>query len=61
MKMDVWSVLISSLHDWGPGQYAEEVPHQLPGVNLQEWHGLIHHDYDFVDHMMIDSETIGGD
>lgn len=55
MGIKVWSDLIGSLYD-----HSKDDAHLLPGVNLYEWLELIRSDYDSVDRMLIDGETIGG-
>ena len=56
MTFDEWSILFNSLHV--RGCWDEDT--WLPGSDIWEWYGLREHDYDAVDRMLIDGETIGG-
>lgn len=51
-----WEALLSSLYDVGRdgGEF-------VPGVCVREWVELLRHDYDAVDMMYLDSDTLGGD
>ena len=53
---DVWSVLLESIWD----QSIHGKKHLVRGQNLEEWCSLSQHDYDSIDKMLIDIETIGG-
>lgn len=55
MNLSTWEILLDSLWDWDG-----EVPYQIPGPNLPEWLGVIEHDYEDVDRIYVDAETIGG-
>lgn len=52
--------LFPSLWDWGPGMVCPSVPFLVKGVDLNEWGSLVLADYDEVDRLYIDHETIGG-
>jgi hypothetical protein len=56
MSVSDWSNLIDSLFDCGEGGLS----FLLPGSDLGEWLCLIQHDYDEVDRLYLDYETIGG-
>lgn len=60
MSISAWHTIFSCLWDWGRGEVGEEIPYQLPGSDTNEWIDLMTNDYDTVDRMMIDGETIGG-
>lgn len=50
-----WDVFTLSLYDDWNGR-----ARRVPGVCLHEWLSYVHHDYDCVDRLYIDAETIGG-
>ena len=60
MNRDVWNVLFSSLWDWGGNRTGYGVPKLVVGNSTVEWSLLMQYDYDWVDRMYIDVETIGG-
>lgn len=47
-----WAVLLSALWDDSDGM--------VKGQDVNEWLGLAVHDYDAVDRMYVEAETIGG-
>lgn len=55
MSVSEWSNLIDSLWDEG-----RELCHMIPGASLGEWLSLVQHDYDEVDRLYLDHDTIGG-
>lgn len=59
MKVATWLILFDSLWDDGVGEI-ENVPYLIPGANTKDWTNLLRHDYDEVDRMYTESETIGG-
>lgn len=59
-SLSTWTVLFGSLWDSGHGKLLREVPKPLPGVNLDDWIGLVGHDWDDADRLLHDYETIGG-
>ena len=52
--MTDWDTLVDCLYD-----RSERDIHPLPGQNWLEWVLLSQHDYDDVDKMLMDYETIG--
>lgn len=54
MCIRAWAVLVSSLFDWNGHRGIE-----VPGTDLSEWLALVHADYDDVDAILLDLETIG--
>lgn len=51
-----WDLIIDIAYDKGNSHMSRK----LPGMDLGEWVRLIHCDYDWIDRLYIDSETIGG-
>lgn len=47
--------IVNCLFDQGQGWRQ----HEIPGQSLREWMGLLEHDYDEVDRLLIEHETIG--
>ncbi len=56
MDMFWFDVLHDAVHTSAYGRTC----YPLPGVDLAEWRALHHHDYDDVDRLYVDHETIGG-
>ena len=50
-----WAILIVSLFDWGNRGAVK-----VPGPCVDEWLALAGCDFDDVDRMILDGETIGG-
>lgn len=50
-----WETLVDTLWDWGEGEVQK-----VPGVCLVEFINLAQHDYDDIDRLYIQHETIGG-
>lgn len=61
MNILSWSILIDSL--WDAGRLRRGVPdaHRLPGPSLPEWLGIVQKDFDEVDRLYLDSDTLGGE
>lgn len=55
-----WTPLFSCLFDTGRGVVFAFIPYLVPGVDLKEWLSLSNQDYDDVDRLYIDGDTIGG-
>lgn len=54
--LQAWSNLLNSLWDWD-GEYNRRLPCQ----STYEWLMYVQHDYDEIDRMYVDSESIGGE
>ena len=50
-----WNKLVWQLKDWNGHRYM-----LVPGVCLLEWLQYVQYDYDDVDRVYIDADTIGG-
>lgn len=56
--MTDWDAIVDCLFDFG--QVGDFHPTPLPGMNWGEVVALTEHDFDDVDRMLIDYETMGG-
>lgn len=52
--LTTWAMLLCSLGDWN-GEFSQP----LLGVDIGEWLALVKHDWDEVDAIYLDAETIG--
>lgn len=55
VSLNEWAIHVNALFDRGRGS-----SHQLPGTDLYELLCLVQCDYDDVDRLYIDHETVGG-
>jgi len=61
MTLPYYAALVAGLWDWGPGRCSEDTPRILPGACPREWAGYVGHDWDDVDRLLLDQETLGGE